>query len=93
MSSDDLRFVKATSLDDLWEGDFVEAEIEGEQVIILHLSGGRLRAYPRIRKSCWPTARSISTQGRSPARPMNGNSAWTPGGASIPPAAGSINIR
>lgn len=45
MSSDDLRFVKATSLDDLWEGDFVEAEIEGEQVIILHLSGGRLRAY------------------------------------------------
>jgi toluene monooxygenase system ferredoxin subunit len=45
MSNESLRWVRATSLDDLWEGDFVEAEIEGEPVIIVHMSGGRLRAY------------------------------------------------
>jgi toluene monooxygenase system ferredoxin subunit len=45
MSSDALNWVKATSLDDLWEGDFVEAEVEGEQLIIVHMSGGRIRAF------------------------------------------------
>lgn len=45
MSGDALNWVKATTLDDLWEGDFVEAEIDGEVVIILHRAGGALRAF------------------------------------------------
>lgn len=45
MSNDALKWVKATALDDLWEGDFVEAEIEGETVILLHRAGGELRAF------------------------------------------------
>ena len=45
MSNEALSWVRAASLDDLWEGDFIEAEIEGEQVIIVHMSGGRIRAY------------------------------------------------
>jgi len=45
MSNEQLKWVKATTLDDLWEGDFIDAEIEGEQVIVIHMPGGRIRAY------------------------------------------------
>lgn len=45
MSEPAIKWVKATTLDDLWEGDFVDAEIEGEEVIIIHLPGGALRAF------------------------------------------------
>ena len=43
--SNDLNRIAATTLDDLWEGDFVDVEIEGEIVIILHREGGELRAF------------------------------------------------
>ncbi len=45
MSDDAVKWVKATTLDALWEGDFVDAEIEGEQLIILHRPGGVIRAF------------------------------------------------
>jgi len=40
-----LKWVKATTLDDLWEGDFIDAEIEGEEVIIVHMAGGEIRCF------------------------------------------------
>lgn len=45
MSADGLNWVKATTLDDLWEGDFVDVEVEGEIVVIFHRAGGELRAF------------------------------------------------
>lgn len=45
MSDDVVKWVLATTLNDLWEGDFVEAEIDGEQLIILHRPGGEIRAF------------------------------------------------
>jgi toluene monooxygenase system ferredoxin subunit len=43
--SDGLNWVKATTLDDLWEGDFVDVEVDGEVVVIFHRTGGELRAF------------------------------------------------
>lgn len=45
MSSDGLKWVKAATLDDVWEGDFIDAEIDGEEVIIVHMAGGEIRAF------------------------------------------------
>lgn len=45
MSADGVEWVKATTLDDLWEGDFVDVEVAGEVVIIFHRPGGELRAF------------------------------------------------
>lgn len=45
MSSEAVAWVKATTLDDLWEGDFVDAEVDGEVILILHKLGGELRAF------------------------------------------------
>ena len=45
MSADGLAWVKATTLDDLWEGDFVDVDVDGEIVIILHREGGRISAF------------------------------------------------
>jgi toluene monooxygenase system ferredoxin subunit len=45
MSADGLNWVKATTLDDLWEGDFVDVEVAGEVVVIFHRPGGELRAF------------------------------------------------
>ena len=43
--SSELNWLKATTLDALWEGDFIDVEVEGEVVIILHRVGGELRAF------------------------------------------------
>lgn len=40
-----LNWVKVAAVDDLWEGDFIDAEVEGEEIIVVHLFGGQLRAY------------------------------------------------
>jgi toluene monooxygenase system ferredoxin subunit len=40
-----LNWVKACTLDDLWEGDFLDAEIEGEEVLLVHLPGGEIRCF------------------------------------------------
>lgn len=45
MSDDGLNWVKATTLDDLWEGDFVDVEIDGEIVVIFHRECGQFRAF------------------------------------------------
>jgi toluene monooxygenase system ferredoxin subunit len=39
------RFVNAAYVDDLWEGDLLDVEVEGEQVLLAHLDGGEIKAY------------------------------------------------
>ena len=36
-SSEALKWVKVATLDDLWEGDFLDLEVEGEEVVLAHL--------------------------------------------------------
>ena len=41
----DLRWVKVATLNDLWEGDSLDVQVEGEEVILFHLPGQELRAF------------------------------------------------
>jgi len=46
MSTDtDVKWVEVATLDDLWEGDFLGVEVEGEEVIVVHRPGGELRCF------------------------------------------------
>lgn len=45
MSNDEVKWVQATTLDALWEGDYIDVEVDGEPLILIHMPGGRLRAY------------------------------------------------
>ena len=46
MSTDEaIKWVKAATLDDLWEGDFLDLQVEGEEVILVHLKGGEIRCF------------------------------------------------
>lgn len=46
MSSDEaIKWVKVATLDDLWEGDFLDLQVEGEEVILVHLPGGEIRCF------------------------------------------------
>ncbi|MFC2253501.1 Rieske 2Fe-2S domain-containing protein [Labrys portucalensis] len=43
MSGDpNLKWVKVATLDELWEGDFLDAKVDGEEVLLLHRRGGRI---------------------------------------------------
>lgn len=42
------RWFPATSLDELWEGEMLEVEVEGEAVLLIHLPGGKIVAYQGI---------------------------------------------
>lgn len=44
-SAGDVLWVRASSLDELWEGEILDVELDGEQVLLVHLPGGELRAY------------------------------------------------
>lgn len=48
MSGDLLRWVEVATLDDLWEGEMLEIEVEGERVLLVHLPGGEVRAYQGV---------------------------------------------
>lgn len=43
--SDEVTFVAASTLDDLWEGDILDVEVEGEPVLLAHLMGGEIKAF------------------------------------------------
>lgn len=43
--NDSTRFVPAAGLDELWEGDLLDVEVEGEQVLLAHLLGGEIKAF------------------------------------------------
>jgi len=40
-----VRWVSAISVEDLWEGDVLDVEVAGEQVLLVHLDGGGIKAY------------------------------------------------
>jgi len=44
----DLQWVEATSLDDLWEGEMLPLDIEGEQILLVHLPAQTFRAYQGV---------------------------------------------
>ena len=43
--SDKIRWVEASTVDDLWEGDLLDVEVEGEQVMLVHFLGGGVKAF------------------------------------------------
>lgn len=43
--SEDIRWVAAGTLDDLWEGDVLDVTVEGEDVLLVHMHGGTVKAY------------------------------------------------
>ena len=45
MSDDALVWKKVATLDELWEGDCLDLQLDGEEVMLLHLKGGELRCY------------------------------------------------
>lgn len=47
-SSMELKWVEATTLDELWEGEVLDVDLDGEPILLVHLSGGDLRAYQGV---------------------------------------------
>lgn len=42
---DDLRWFDVANADELWEGELVDFDVEGENVIVVHLAGGEIKAF------------------------------------------------
>jgi toluene monooxygenase system ferredoxin subunit len=40
-----VRWLAAASTDELWEGDVLDVEVADEQVLLVHLEGGTIKAY------------------------------------------------
>ena len=45
-----VTWVSVASTDDLWEGDVLDAEAEGEPVLLVHLLGGTVKALVGVQK-------------------------------------------
>lgn len=43
--TDTVEWFVATTTDDLWEGDLLDVEVDGEQVLLVRLLGGEVKAY------------------------------------------------
>ncbi len=43
-----LRWVEVATLDDLWEGEILDVEVDGQIVLLAHLPGGKIVAYQGI---------------------------------------------
>ena len=43
--SGQVRWVNAASTDELWEGDLLDVELDGEQVLLVHLLDGPVKAF------------------------------------------------
>lgn len=41
----EIQWVTAATTDDLWEGDILDVEVEGEQVLLVHVMDGPVKAY------------------------------------------------
>ncbi len=44
----EIRWFDAVEVDDLWEGDILDLEVGGEQVLLVHLSGGEIKAFQGV---------------------------------------------
>lgn len=40
-----LKWVAVATLDDLWEGEYTDVQVEHELILLTHLEGGQMRAY------------------------------------------------
>ncbi|MER3424397.1 MAG: (2Fe-2S)-binding protein [Nitrospiraceae bacterium] len=47
-SSSTAQWVEVARLDDLWEGESIDIEVDGEHILLVHLPGGSIRAYQGI---------------------------------------------
>lgn len=43
-----IRWFPVFSLDELWEGEMLDVDVEGERVLVIHLPGGKIVAYQGI---------------------------------------------
>lgn len=43
--NEETRWTAAASTSDLWEGDILDVEVEGEQVLLVHLLDGQVKAF------------------------------------------------
>ncbi|WP_259455848.1 Rieske 2Fe-2S domain-containing protein [Bacillus sp. PK3_68] len=43
-----LEWFPTITLDDLWEGEMTDLEVEGETVLLIHLEGGEIVAYQGV---------------------------------------------
>lgn len=43
-----IHWIEATTLDELWEGEILDVELEGEPVLLVHLLGGEIKAYQAV---------------------------------------------
>jgi toluene monooxygenase system ferredoxin subunit len=43
--SEEIRWSVAATSEDLWEGDVLDVEVDGEQVLLVHLDGGPVKAF------------------------------------------------
>lgn len=48
MSNAVLEWIEATTLDDLWEGEMLDFTVKGEQILLVRLQGGTIRAYQGV---------------------------------------------
>ena len=46
--SAELRWLDVVDVSELWEGDLLDFEVDGEEVMVVHLDGGDLKAYQGI---------------------------------------------
>ncbi|MGH8931206.1 MAG: Rieske 2Fe-2S domain-containing protein [Egibacteraceae bacterium] len=46
--SAEIHWLEATTLDELWEGEILDVELEGEPVLLVHLLGGDVQAYQGV---------------------------------------------
>lgn len=40
-----LKWVEAVNLDDFWEGEIIDLEVEGDEVLLVHLEGQVIKAF------------------------------------------------
>jgi|SRR5579859_7015614 len=45
MSDVAIEWIEVATLDDLWGGDMLGVEVEGEQILLVYPDGGAIRAY------------------------------------------------
>lgn len=43
-----IRWFPVTNLDELWEGEMLDVDVEGEEVVLIHLAGGQIVAYQGV---------------------------------------------
>lgn len=41
----EMRWVEVAEADELWEGEMIDFEVDGEQILVAHLVGGEVKAF------------------------------------------------